>query len=102
MINGQLRTKLEPILSNKEIEVVLKRLNNRHITQTESNYLSRSIRPKLKSAEFAANNGVLSLLGYRRKRYERENSILRNKIIESLQKKMNLMSRGFLFKHGSH
>ena len=63
---------LEPILSEREIEVVMKRLNNQHITQTESNYLSRSIRPKLKSAEFAATTNLLSLLDYRRKRYERE------------------------------
>jgi len=39
---------LEPILSKREIEVVMKRLDNKHITQTESNYLSRSVRPKLK------------------------------------------------------
>ncbi len=92
MIIQELKAKLEPILSNKEIEVVLKRLNNRHITQTESNYLSRSIRPKLKSAEYAANNNVLSLLGYRRRRYERENGILRKKIIGSLQKNLQLMN----------
>ena len=92
MIIQELKAKLEPILSNKEIEVVLKRLNNRHITQTESNYLSRSIRPKLKSAEYAANNNVLSLLGYRRRRYERKNGILRKKIIGSLQKNLQLIN----------
>ncbi len=76
---------LEPILSNKEIEVVLKRLNNKHITQTESNYLSRSIRPKLKSAEFAASTHLLSLLNYRRKRYEREDNLLRKKVTNAVQ-----------------
>jgi predicted nucleotidyltransferase len=90
MIKKELISKLEPILSNKEIEVVVKRLSNKHITQTESNYLSRSIRPKLKSAEFAANNGILSLLDYKRKRHERENSILRKKIIEAVRKNLRI------------
>ncbi len=85
MNNRNLIINLRPILSNKEIEVVLKRLNNKHITQTESNYLSRSIRPKLKSAEFAASTKLLSLLDYRRKKYEREDSLLRKKIISALQ-----------------
>jgi predicted nucleotidyltransferase len=86
MIEKELTSKLKGILSGKEIEVVVKRLRNKHITQTESNYLSRSIRPKLKSAEFAANYGILSLLDYRRKKHERENSILRKKIIEAMRK----------------
>jgi len=73
--------RLEPILSKGEIEVIVKRLNNEHITQTESNYLSRSIRPKLKSAEFAVSNELLSLLDYRRKKYEREDRILKEKVI---------------------
>ncbi|MBI4148884.1 nucleotidyltransferase domain-containing protein [Candidatus Woesearchaeota archaeon] len=84
MINQELRTRLEPILSNKEIEVVLKRLQNKHITQTESNYLSRSVRPKLRSAEFAASSGLLSLLGYRRKKYERNDRLLREKVVKSV------------------
>ena len=82
MIKSNIIKELNPILSKREIEVVLKRLSNEHITQTESNYLSKSIRPKLKSAEFAASNDILSLLDYRRKKYEREDQILRNKIIK--------------------
>ncbi|MFH1849899.1 MAG: nucleotidyltransferase domain-containing protein [archaeon] len=81
MISKQLLAQLEPILTKTEIEVVLKRLNNRPITQTESNYLSRSIRPKLKSAEIAASIGLRSLLSYRRKKYERKDALLANKII---------------------
>jgi len=81
MINKGLKSRLEPILSNREIEVVLKRLNNKHITQTESNYLSRSIRPKLKSAEFAVSSELLSLLDYRRKRHERKDHLLRKRIV---------------------
>ena len=77
--------KLQPILSKREIEVVQKRLNNQHITQTESNYLSRSIRQKLKSAEFAASAQLLSLLDYRRKKYERSEKVLKNSILEAAQ-----------------
>src|SRR3989338_4507332 len=84
MIKRELRIRLEPILSNKEIEAVLKRLDNKHITQTESNYLSRSVRPKLMSAEFAASAGLLSLLGYRRKKYERNDRLLMEKIVKSV------------------
>lgn len=75
--------KLEPILSDKEIEVVLKRLDNKHINQTESNYLSRSIRLKLKAAEFAVSLDLLSLLEYRRKKYERDDYLLKEKIIKA-------------------
>lgn len=90
-------TSLEPILSNKEIEVVLKRLNNKHITQTESNYLSRSIRPKLKSAEFAASVELLSLLDYRRRKYEREDNLLRKKIVKATENIIDNVKAMILF-----
>jgi predicted nucleotidyltransferase len=90
MIKTRHITGLNPILSRREIEVVVKRLENRHITQTESNYLSRSVRPKLESAEFAASYGLLSLLGYRRKRYEREDRLLRKKILMAVKEHINL------------
>lgn len=76
-------SELRRILSDREIEVVRKRLQNKHITQTESNYLSRSIRPKLKAAQMATSLRLLSLLDYRRKKYERENKIIKNKILDS-------------------
>lgn len=76
---------LEPILSRREIEVVLKRLNNKHLTQVESNYLSKSIRPKLKSAEFAASSELLSLLDYRRMKYEREDSLLKSIVVNGVK-----------------
>jgi len=79
-----LKTELKPILSNKEIEVVMKRLNNKHLTQTESNYMSRSIRPKLRAAKFASSLDMLSLLDYRRKKHERERNKLKNAIITSI------------------
>ena len=83
MIN--LKSQLSPILSRREIEVVIKRLKNKHITQTESNYLSRSIRPKLKAAEFASSSKLLSLLDYRRNKYEREDSVLKRSILLALK-----------------
>lgn len=89
MNKRSLITKLEPILSNKEIEVVIKRLNNKHITQTESNYLSRSIRPKLRSAEFVASTELRSLLNYRRKKYEQSNQLLRKKILKATRNIIN-------------
>ena len=83
MIN--LKSKLGLILSRREIEVVTKRLDNIPITQTESNYLSRSIRPKLKSAAFATKNNLLRLLDYKRKKYERKDLILNKMILLALK-----------------
>ncbi len=85
MIKGEIISKLDPILSNGEIKVVLKRLNNEHITQTESNYLSRSVRPKLKAAEFASSNKLLSLLNYRRRKYEREDKTLNENVLNAVK-----------------
>ncbi|MBS3100026.1 nucleotidyltransferase domain-containing protein [Candidatus Pacearchaeota archaeon] len=39
------------ILTRKENEVLNKKLNNKKLTQVESNYLSRAIRPKLRNLE---------------------------------------------------
>jgi predicted nucleotidyltransferase len=86
MLNRTETRNMEPILSKREIEVVRKRLNNEHITQTESNYMSRSIRPKLRSAEFLVATKMLSLLDYRRKRYEREDNVLKDKLVEGIEK----------------
>jgi len=97
MIKQQLKQELEAILSKKEIEVVIKRLNNKHITQTESNYLSRSIRPKLKSAEFAASIELFSLLDYRRKKHEREDKILREKMLHAVKDILNNIKAIILF-----
>tara|TARA_Y100000310_G_C20605260_1_gene775154 strand:+ start:608 stop:1450 length:843 start_codon:yes stop_codon:yes gene_type:complete len=84
MNNRFLRINTKQILSKREIDVVIKRLGNKHLTQTESNYLSRSIRPKLREAEYASKNNLLSLLDYRRKKHERKNLLIRNKILAAL------------------
>lgn len=69
------------LLSKREIDVVRKRLHNRHLSQTESNYLSRSIRPKLRAAMMVAETKLLSRLDYRRKKYERDERVLTRKIL---------------------
>src|SRR3989338_3137721 len=74
---------LEPILSRREIEVVWKRLKNGKLKQVESNYI-RNAREKLRAAEFAAKIGLLGLLEYRRRKYERDGGLLREKIVGSL------------------
>ncbi len=76
---------LRKILSKREIEVVVKRLTNQPINQTESNYLSKSIRPKLKVAQIVTSLNLLSLINYKRKKYERENKIIKDKILSSLE-----------------
>ncbi|MBI3032516.1 nucleotidyltransferase domain-containing protein [Candidatus Woesearchaeota archaeon] len=78
------RQQLKPILSPREIDVVTARLNNKPITQTESNYLSRSIRPKLAAARYASQLNLLPLLDYRRRKYEREDIVLKQKLLSAL------------------
>ncbi|MBI2136798.1 nucleotidyltransferase domain-containing protein [Candidatus Woesearchaeota archaeon] len=97
-----LKTELKPILSNKEIEVVVKRLSNKHLTQTESNYMSRSIKPKLKAAKIAANSGILPLLDYRRKKHERQENILKRKIIDAIRKDITLTDVKAIIIFGSY
>ncbi len=84
---------LKPLLSRREIEVVIKRLNNNKISQTESNYLSRSVRKKLYSAQILASLNLLVLLDYRRKKYERNSQVLKEKILDSMKEiKLNVQS----------
>ena len=87
MNKKQLFVELDPILSRREIEVVIKRLENKHITQTESNYLSRSVRPKLRSADYACKNQILDQLAYRRNKHERQRRIIGKRILFSLNGK---------------
>ncbi len=84
MINNNLFKDLGRILSRREIDVVRKRLNGKKINQTESNYLSRSVRPKLKAAQKAVSFNLLNKLVYRRKKYERTGRVLRNIILNNI------------------
>ncbi len=84
MIQELKKPELSKILSPRELEVIKKRLKNLPISQTESNYLSHSVRPKLKAAQIVSSINLLSLLDYRRKKYERDEKTLKKEIISSL------------------
>lgn len=102
MINRPVLEELGKILSNREIDVIVKRLANKSISRVESNYLSRSIRPKLRAAEIASSLKLLSLLDYRRKKYEREKKILKKKIISSVKKHISIKNLKAIVLYGSY
>lgn len=88
MNNKDIQSQLSPILSPKEIQTLIKRLKNKPITQTESNYLSRSIRPKLQAAEQAASLNLLPKINYKRKKYQRSDIYLKKQILNAAPKNM--------------
>ena len=51
------------LLTGRQFEVVMKRLHNEPLTQVESNYLSKYIRPKLIAAELISNSNLYQLIG---------------------------------------
>ncbi|MBU0980003.1 MAG: hypothetical protein KJ709_04325 [Nanoarchaeota archaeon] len=53
---------LEEIFGRRELETMEKRMAGKPLTQTERNYLSRSIRPKLMAARMATQGGLYQLL----------------------------------------
>lgn len=109
MVNRQLLIKsspnlvktLSPILSPKEIQTILKRLKNKPITQTESNYLSRSIRPKLQAAEQATQLNILSKLDYKRKKYQRNDQELKKQILNAIPKNIQKQIKAIIL-YGSY
>lgn len=52
-------TAYERILGKVEIETIIKRINGKKLKQTERNYLSRSIRPKLMAARLLSEAKIL-------------------------------------------
>lgn len=52
-------TAYERILGRVEIETIIKRINGKKLKQTERNYLSRSIRPKLIAAKLLTEAKIL-------------------------------------------
>ena len=56
------------LLTGRQFEVVMKRLHNEPLTQVESNYLSKYIRPKLIAAELIAKSNLYQLIGDPRRR----------------------------------
>lgn len=50
------------LLTHRQLEVILKRLNRKKLTQVEANYLSRYIRPKLLASRFIAEIKLYELI----------------------------------------
>ncbi len=55
------------VLTKKEIEVIEKKLKNNKLTQQDSNYLSRFVRPKLKEISLIDAKSLLDRLEYNQK-----------------------------------
>ncbi len=67
------------ILGKVEIETILKRIQGKKLKQTERNYLSRSIRPKLIAARMLTEEKILEKI-------QRPDKSLKKKIIYNLDK----------------
>ena len=68
------------LLTKNENKVLNKKLNNKKLTQIESNYLSRSIRPKLRNLEKAMQINASSIL--QRIQYNQKGLSIERKIKE--------------------
>ncbi|MBU1005173.1 MAG: nucleotidyltransferase domain-containing protein [Nanoarchaeota archaeon] len=55
------------VLTNREQEVIEKKLNKKELTQQDSNYLSRYVRPKLREMSLIESKELLSRLEYNQK-----------------------------------
>src|SRR3989344_8356195 len=78
------------ILTENENKVLNKRLNNKKLTQVESNYLSRSIRPKLRNLEKLKEVNIeyiLQKIEYNQKGLSTENKI--KKLIKEIIKELD-------------
>jgi hypothetical protein len=53
---------LNRILGKVEIETIIKKIKGKKLKQTERNYLSRSIRPKLMAASILSQKGILEMI----------------------------------------
>ena len=52
------------LLTPRELGVIAKKLRNEKLTQQDSNYLSRFVRPKLREASLLDAKGLLNILEY--------------------------------------
>jgi len=57
----------QEILTKRELNVVDKKLKNKKLTQQDSNYLSRYVRPKLKAMSLIDSKALLNKLEYNQK-----------------------------------
>ena len=65
------------ILTDKEMQIINKRLQNKRLTQIERNRLSRSIRPKLKEISKIDSESLLRKLEYVPDSISIENTIIK-------------------------
>ena len=70
------------ILTKTENRVLNKRLNHRNLTQVESNYLSRSIRPKLRNLQKVKEIDIDSIL--QKIEYNQKGLAIEKKIVKSI------------------
>ncbi len=70
---------IERIFGKVEIETIIKRIKGKGLKQTERNYLSRSIRPKLIAARLLTEENILEKI-------RRPDRLLNNKILYNLSK----------------
>ena len=63
----QNREEMEEIFGKVEIDTIIKKIKGERLKQTERNYLSRSIRPKLRSVETISNLNISKPISGRRK-----------------------------------
>lgn len=59
VMNIEQKTTMKKILGDVEIETIIKRMQGKKLKQTELNYLSRSIRPKLRAARLLTEEKIL-------------------------------------------
>jgi len=72
------------ILTPKELEVINKKLSGTKLTQQDSNYLSKFIRPKLKEIDLINARALLNQLTYNQKAISIENRIKKT-ILKNLE-----------------
>ena len=76
--------KKETILTNREIDVINKKLNNKRLNQQDSNYLSKYVRPKLREIASINAEALLKRLEYNQKSRSIERKI-RKLILDNLK-----------------
>ncbi|MBI2135799.1 hypothetical protein HYU06_01890 [Candidatus Woesearchaeota archaeon] len=69
------RQKYSLVLTDRETEVINKKLSHKRLTQQDSNYLSRYVRPKLKQIAELDTVWLLNSLEYRQKIHSIETKI---------------------------
>ena len=74
-----------PILTAREMEVINKKLNNKRLTQLDSNILTRAIRPKLRQIMNIEADYLLKRLSYNPRYRVIENKI-KNIILSNITK----------------